>query len=111
MTMPDLKINVIDHHGKAHHVEALSGWRLMEIIRDNDLPIRSDCGGSGTCSTCHVYVDRIWQGKIPPQTTEEIHLLESSPAYDPERSRLSCQIMMVNELDCMTVSLVPQVKK
>ncbi len=109
--MTDPKINIIDHHGKIHYVEALAGWRLMEIIRDNNLPIRAECGGSGTCSTCHVYIDAIWRDKIPPAMMDELHLLESSKAFDPERSRLSCQIMMVNELDGMTISLVPQKEK
>ncbi|MGM0423145.1 MAG: 2Fe-2S iron-sulfur cluster-binding protein, partial [Pseudomonadota bacterium] len=51
MTDEDLSINVIDQQGRKHIIPALSGWRIMEIIRDNGLPIKAECGGCCACAT------------------------------------------------------------
>ena len=107
MSEKELTINVIDQDGETHSVPALSGWRLMEIIRDNDLPIRAECGGSLACATCHVYINENWKDKIPPADSEEEYMLDSVDGFDTEHSRLSCQILMRDELDGMIVTLAP----
>ena len=43
--------------GTSHRLEALEGWRVMEVIRDWGLAIKAECGGACACATCHVYVD------------------------------------------------------
>lgn len=103
----ELTLRVTDRDGKEHTVPALSGWRVMEIIRDNGLPIRAECGGSGACATCHVYVDLEWTNKIPEPHSEELDQLDTVSGFDPKRSRLSCQIIMDEELDNMHVTLAP----
>jgi len=107
MTKKDLTLVVTDRDGQKKAVPALSGWRVMEIIRDNDLPIRAECGGACACATCHVYVDEKWRDKIPPAGGEEEHMLDGVEGYDPKRSRLSCQILMRDDLDGMEVELAP----
>lgn len=107
MTEKDLTLVVIDKEGKQHDLPALSGWRIMEIIRDNDLPIRAECGGSCACATCHVYIAKEWQDKLVLPDSEEEYMLDSVDGYDPEKSRLSCQILMRDELDGMVVTLAP----
>ncbi|MCX7307324.1 MAG: ferredoxin, partial [Afipia sp.] len=37
---------VTDHDGREHQLEALEGWRVMEVIRDWGLPIKAECGGA-----------------------------------------------------------------
>ena len=32
--------------GTTHGLEALEGWRVMEVIRDWGLPIKAECGGA-----------------------------------------------------------------
>ena len=44
--------------GTSHRLEALEGWRVMEVIRDWGLPIKAECGGACACATCHVWVGR-----------------------------------------------------
>lgn len=105
--MKELHLIVTDRNGKQRKVPAASGWRVMEIIRDNDLPIKAECGGSCACSTCHVYVDASWRDKIPPASSEESDLLDSVAGYDAKTSRLSCQILMRDDLDGMSVTLAP----
>ena len=103
----DLRLVVIDRSGNRREVPALAGWRLMEIIRDNGLPIRAECGGSCACATCHVYVDAAWQDKIPEPRDDELEMLDTVPAFQPQASRLSCQILMREGLDGMVVTLAP----
>lgn len=106
MTEEDLSINVIDQQGRKHTIPALSGWRIMEIIRDNGLPIKAECGGCCACATCHVYVDADWQDKLVPENDEEQDMLDE--AFDVEdNSRLSCQVLMRDDLDGLTVTLAP----
>jgi ferredoxin len=50
-------INVIDTSGRTHELEAVEGWRVMEIIREHGLPMQGTCGGACACATCHVVVD------------------------------------------------------
>lgn len=101
------KVIVTDREGERHELEGPEGWRLMEIIRDNGLPIKAECGGACSCATCHVYVDEKWLEKLAPATDEEIEMLDE--AFDvQEASRLSCQILLNEDLDGLEVTLAPQ---
>ncbi len=101
-----MKIRVTDLDGAEHELEALPGWRVMEIIRDWEIPIKAECGGACSCATCHVYVDDDWFDKLPEKTDEEIDQLAVLGDTRPN-SRLSCQVLMSEELDGLTVKLAP----
>jgi 2Fe-2S ferredoxin len=101
-----MRILVTDQNGETHDLEAIEGWRVMEIIRDSGLPIKAECGGCASCATCHVYVDGDWVGKLYPPREDEIDLLDSAPDVR-DNSRLSCQILMSEELDGLAVTLAP----
>jgi len=97
-----MKIIVTDQAGETHELEGLDGWRAMEVIRDWGLNIKAECGGSCTCATCHVYVDEAWFDKLGPRSEDEEYQLDS--AYDVRpNSRLSCQIVVTEELDGLVV--------
>jgi 2Fe-2S ferredoxin len=99
-------INVIDQQGGAHRIEGLDGWQVMEVIRDQGLPIKAECGGACACATCHVYVDEAWLGKLAPQHAEEIAILDG--AFEVKaNSRLSCQILLRADLEGLSVTLAP----
>lgn len=107
MSDDDVRIlNVTDRAGTRHRVEGLDGWRVMEIIRDNGLPIKAECGGACACATCHVYVPDAWRPLLIEATDEEIERLDEAFEVD-ERSRLSCQILMRPDLDGLEVILAP----
>ena len=93
--------------GSSHRLEALEGWRVMEVIRDWGLPIKAECGGACACATCHVWVDEAWVAKLPAPTDEELEMLDGAFHVD-ERSRLCCQIIMAPELDGLEVELAPE---
>lgn len=106
-----MKINVTDREGVNHNLDAVEGWRVMEIIRDHAvsipaLGIKAECGGAAACATCHVYVSEDWIDDLPEPTDEEIERLDE--AFEvTEESRLSCQIIMTEELDGLSVTLAP----
>ncbi len=101
-----MKIIVTDQQGTVHELEAIDGWRVMEIIKDYGLPIKAECGGCCACGTCHVYVDEEWVDKLYPMRDDEEEALDT--AFDvTDRSRLSCQIIMSEELDGLKVTLAP----
>ena len=104
-------LNVTDRDGKTHALEALDGWRVMEIIRDHgsrnkSLGIKAECGGACACATCHVYVSPNWKDRLPPPTPEEADMLDSAFSVT-EESRLACQILMREDIDGLAVTLAP----
>ncbi len=99
-----MKIYVTDLNGKTHELEAIEGWRAMEIIREYGLTIKAECGGACSCATCHVYVDEQWADKIPPKKEDEDEMLDE--AFDiRDNSRLSCQIILDETLDGLKLTL------
>ena len=101
-----MHIHVTDQTGTRHTLEALEGWRVMEIIRDWGLDIKAECGGACACATCHVHVAPEWANKLYPASDEEHDMLDSAFDVEPN-SRLSCQILMSDALDGLEVRLAP----
>ncbi len=101
------KVFVTDRDGARHEVTGEIGWSVMEIIRDNNLPIEAACGGCCACATCHVYVDPAWLAKLPEADDDENMMLDE--AFEVrENSRLSCQIKYTADLDGLEVTLAPE---
>ncbi len=101
-----MRIHVTDQKGVRHTLEALEGFRLMEIIRDWGVDIKAECGGACACATCHVHVAPQWVDRLHPARDEEIDRLDSAFDVGP-RSRLSCQLIMSAELDGIELALAP----
>tara|TARA_B100000767_G_scaffold270839_1_gene295324 strand:- start:445 stop:765 length:321 start_codon:yes stop_codon:yes gene_type:complete len=98
------KITYISHNGKKNTVDVAAGLSVMEgAIQNNIDGIDADCGGSMACATCHVYVAENWTNKIEKIQDSEQDMLDM--AYEPKKnSRLSCQIIISNELDGLEVT-------
>lgn len=105
-----MKLIVTDQTGMVHELEALDGWRAMEVIRDWGLNIKADCGGACACATCHVFVEPNWVDKLAARSDEEEDMLDSVPDIQAD-SRLSCQIIMSEELDGLQLTLADSAKK
>ena len=99
------KIKYIEHSGKQHEIDVANGLSVMEGAVQNDIPgIDADCGGGMACATCHVYVKEDWFNKLPEKTEGEDDMLDQ--AYEPgPSSRLSCQIIVSDELNGLVVHL------
>ena len=99
------KITYIEHNGKNHTIDVTNGLSFMEGPVPNNIPgIDADCGGSMACATCHVYVKEEWFNKLPKKEDGEEDMLDM--AFEPKKiSRLSCQILVSDELDGLIVNL------
>ena len=99
------KITYIEHSGKSHTIEVANGLSVMEGAVQNNIPgIDADCGGSMACATCHVYVKEEWFNRLPKKEDGEEDMLDM--AFEPKKnSRLSCQLMVSDQLDGLVVNL------
>lgn len=99
-------LKVIDRDGKEHDVEARTGVKVMETLRELDYGIAAICGGMCSCATCHIYVDPSWVSRLPAPMSDERELLNEL-AHHNETSRLSCQIDMTEALAGLRVTIAP----
>ena len=99
------KITYIEHNGKNHTIDVTNGLSVMEGAVQNNIPgIDADCGGGCACATCHVYVDEKWLSKLQKKEDSEQDMLDV--AFEPNSfSRLSCQIIVSDELDGLVVKM------
>ena len=99
------KITYINSDAKVNTIEVQNGLTVMEGAVQNDIQgIDADCGGGMACATCHVYIKEEWWNKLPKKEDGEEDMLDM--AYEPNKfSRLSCQVLISDELDGLTVSI------
>ena len=102
------KITYQDNKGNSKTIEVENGLTVMEGAIQNDIPgIDADCGGSMACATCHVYVEEKWLNKTQKAEEAEVDMIDM--AYEPKKnSRLSCQLIVTDELDGLKVTTPPQ---
>jgi len=97
------RITYVQFDGDVCSVDVPVGLTLMDGSVRNNLPgIIAECGGMCSCGTCHVFVDEAWQDRLEEPEFEEQDLLEFLEGRQPN-SRLSCQIVMTDELDGLVV--------
>jgi ferredoxin, 2Fe-2S len=99
-------IRVIDRDGRTHQLEAVEGWRVMEIIREHGFDAGGICGGSCACATCHVVVAEDWADQLHPANDDEEAMLDTVPLLEAT-SRLSCQLIYSEALNGLHVRLAP----
>lgn len=100
-------IIVTDVSGVSRNISFKAGLSLMEILRDEGYEeVMAMCGGCCSCATCHVHIaadQRVLLGEIEE---DEQMLVELADNYDPQQSRLSCQIQMTDVYDGLKVQIV-----
>ena len=98
------KIIYNDFSGNQKKMEVPNGLSVMEGAVRNNIPgIDADCGGSMACATCHVYVKEEWLNKLKKMENGERDMIDM--AYEPKKnSRLSCQLIVSDELDGLEVT-------
>ncbi|ALR18958.1 MULTISPECIES: 2Fe-2S iron-sulfur cluster-binding protein [Sphingobium] len=102
------KLIVVNREGEERAVDGDNGLSVMEIVRDNGFDeLLALCGGCCSCATCHVYIDPAFADKLPAMSEDENDLLDSSD-HRNEQSRLSCQIMISDDLDGLRVTIAPE---
>ncbi len=93
--------------GTREQIEVPVSYSVMEGATMNGVDgIEAECGGACSCATCHVYVDPAWTASLPAMEDLEDAMLDSANERR-ENSRLSCQIPVTEELEGLTVTVVP----
>ena len=98
------KITYNDSSGKSKIIDVENGLTVMEGAIQNNVPgIDADCGGSMACATCHVYVEEKCLVMLNKIEDGEQDMLDM--AFEPKKnSRLSCQLIVSDKLDGLTVT-------
>ena len=102
------KITYIDSSGNKKIIEVAKGLTVMEgAIQNNVSGIDADCGGGMACATCHVYVKEEWLNKLNKSEDAEQDMIDM--VFEPKKnSRLSCQIVVSDEIDGLVVTTPPK---
>jgi ferredoxin len=87
-------------------VQAQPGQRLLDVAWAAREPLEGACEGVMACSTCHVIVDAADFEKLPTASEEEEDLLDLA-AHAVRTSRLACQILLADDMQCLTVRIPP----
>ena len=98
------QITLITSDGEAVRVEGDSGSVMELAVKHNIKGIDGDCGGVCSCATCHVHVPEAFQTITGTASELELDMLEFDDNYQ-ENSRLSCQIMISEKLDGITLKV------
>jgi ferredoxin len=90
--------------GEKVHRDAEPGARLLEVGQAAGMPLEGTCEGQMACSTCHVVIAAEWFAKLAPASEDEEDMLDLAAGI-ARTSRLSCQIVLTNDLDGIEVHI------
>lgn len=100
-------VTYIEANGTETVVDVAVGENVMRgALYNNVEGIVGECGGGLSCATCHCYIDDAWVdriGEAPIQ--DELDLLEGVASERKPSSRLSCQVVVTEDLDGLVVHL------
>ena len=99
-----MKVHFVTSDGDRVDAVAEPGDTLLRVAQAAGMPLEGTCEGQMACSTCHVVVDKDWFGLLPNASEEEEDMLDLAAGVR-RTSRLSCQIVLGEELDGLTVSI------
>jgi 2Fe-2S ferredoxin len=99
-------LRVVDRDGVEHEVDAKTGLKIMETLREFDWGVAAICGGMCSCATCHIYVDPEWESRLPPPMSDERELI-TELSHHESNSRLSCQVEFTPGLEGLRVTIAP----
>ena len=107
--MPE--VTFLKSDGSSKTVQTEIGLNLMRAATFSDVEgIVGDCGGVMACATCHVFVDEGFVSLLPKMLPNEDDMLDCTAEERGPNSRLSCQIVMTEELDGIIVRIAdPQI--
>jgi len=101
-------ITVITREGESVALSGETGLSVMEVIRDGGIDeLLALCGGCCSCATCHVHVAPEFSDRLPAMSQDEDDLLDSS-SHRSALSRLSCQLIVDESLEGLTVTIAAE---
>lgn len=103
------KVIYVGSAGSEHTIDAVPGDTVMSAAVRHGVPgIVAECGGNCSCATCHVWVREEFAPLVGPPGEMEEDLLDMGVSERRDTSRLSCQIVVTDELAGLTVDIPPE---
>ncbi len=100
------KVVYVSALGDATMVVGQVGEPVMAAAVRNGVPgIIGECGGNNSCATCHVWVRDEFTDLVGKPGDLEDDLLDLGVSERRDSSRLSCQIVLTDALDGLTVDV------
>ena len=99
-----MKVTFLTPKGDRVDAEGEKGDSLLRVAQAAGMPLEGTCEGQMACSTCHVVVEKDWFDRLPQASEEEEDMLDLAAGVR-RTSRLSCQIVLGEELDGLTVAI------
>ncbi|KAL9384554.1 hypothetical protein Peur_021564 [Populus x canadensis] len=109
-----VKLSAIDPDGQKREIVGLSGQTLLKALANNGLidPASHRLEEIEACSAeCEVNIAQEWLERLPPRSYDEEYVLKrnSRARVLNKHSRLSCQVVLTQDLQGMVVA-VPEPK-
>ncbi|XKL62016.1 hypothetical protein PGB90_001849 [Kerria lacca] len=104
---PQYEVTFVKKNGERIKVTCNEGDSLLDVVLNNNLDFDGygACGGTLTCSTCHVILKKEDFDRLPDTPTEEENdMLDLAYEYT-DTSRLGCQIRITKDLNGLEVCL------
>jgi 2Fe-2S ferredoxin len=79
------------------------GLNLMEFLKANEYPIAGTCGGLGTCSSCHIYIES--DNELVKMGMIEDMMLDDVGDKRKSNSRLACQLHLTDKLNNLKITI------
>lgn len=99
-----VRVTFVTAEGERVASEAAAGAVLLEVAQAAGMPLEGTCEGQMACSTCHVIVDADWFARLPEASADEEDMLDLAAGVT-RTSRLSCQIVLNEEIDGLEVRI------
>jgi ferredoxin, 2Fe-2S len=100
------EMHVNDERG-THVVIANAGETVLSALHCHGISIGAVCGGNMICGTCHIWLLGEAGSDYPPPAQDEIELLKLSIFFEPERSRLACQMRIPRGIHGLRLEVAP----
>lgn len=97
-----MRLSFVAPDGTVIAAEGQAGEWLLDVAQRAGMPLEGTCNGFMACGTCHVMLPE--NTPVPPPTGEEEDMLDLLPDAT-RRSRLSCQVRLVDALAGLMVTL------
>jgi ferredoxin-2, mitochondrial len=100
-----IRVTFISADGEnRQEVDAAAGSVLLDVAQAAGQPLEGTCEGQMACSTCHVIIEAGDFSKLKAASEAEEDMLDLAAAAT-RTSRLSCQIVLEEKLDGLTVRI------
>jgi ferredoxin, 2Fe-2S len=101
------ELHVQDERG-THLVIGMVGEAVLAALQSHAIAIGAVCGGNMICGTCHVRLLTEDRSELPAPAPDELELLRLSRYFEPERSRLACQMRMHRSIHGLRLEVAPE---